>query len=145
MLATLKSALGDGGSFFGDSHGEDNLYKVLKALAEEGAPLNARQATIATGIIGGMLVDKATKGVALRIAIGTTGDSGSTSVRAKLNGTLTGATATIANTAADGTKAAVALDIALVAGDLLEIEVTAAATNAADLTASIHTRDVTVE
>ena len=33
MAATLKASLGEGGSFIGDSSGQDNLYDVLKELA----------------------------------------------------------------------------------------------------------------
>ncbi|MGD9749383.1 MAG: hypothetical protein AB7W59_00145 [Acidimicrobiia bacterium] len=145
MLATLKKSLGEAGGFIDDSHGEDRLYKVLKALAEEGAHLSAYQDTIATAILAAMVVDKATKLVSLRTAVAVCGVSGQTDVRVRVNGTLVGATATTLNTDADGTKVAVDQDIDLVAGDLVQLEVTAAPGTGTGLSASLHFRSVTVQ
>jgi hypothetical protein len=145
MLATLKRALGEADAFIDDSHGENHLYKVLKALAEEGTHLSAYQGTIATAILTGMVIDKATKLVSLRTAVAVCGTAGATSVRVRVNGTLVGATATTDNAAADGTKTQVDQDIDLVAGDLVQLEVTAAPTGGTGLTASLHFRSVTVE
>lgn len=148
MTATLKKSLGEGGAFVGDSHGEDNLHAVLKALAEGGSQsLNAIQATVAAGIIGALLTDVATKLSSLRIAVGTTGSAGQTDVVVNLDGTAQTGTATVLNTDANGTKDTVTFDppIDVPAGTLVEIEVTAAPTAGADLTASAHLSNVTVE
>jgi len=153
MTATLKKDLGKAGAWLGEtSGGYDNalLRDVLLELANGGGgDLSARQATVATATIGGLLVKRACKLTGLRTAVGTTGTAGSTTVQVHKNGVaVTGAEATTANTEADGTKKAVALTtaVALAASDLVELVVSAAPTGGADLTATAEILpDVTVE
>lgn len=143
MTATLKKTLGDAGAFLADDHGDDNLHAVLKAMAEEGAALNAYQATVATAIIGGHVVDKPSKLRNFRIDVGTTGTAGSTVVEVNVNGTQKGEL-TVDNADADGTGKSVDLDVDLVAGDVVTIEVTTAPTAGANLVATARMRPVTV-
>lgn len=143
--ATLKRSLGEGGAFIGDSHGEDNLLAVLTAMANAGGePLSARQATIATAVIAAMLVDVPSRIGTFAIKVGTTGTAGSTTVVVKVD-TVTVATLTIANTETDGTYKAVEVNTNVDAESLIEIEVTAAPTAGANLTATMRNKPVTVE
>lgn len=145
MTATLKKYMGTGGAGLDDSIGYDNLHDVLKALAESsGEHVNAYQATIATATIGAMVMHKAATLTSLRTAIATCGTAGSTTVQVHVNGVSKGELTT-ANDETDGTKKAKALSVALVAGDLVEIVVSAAPTGGADLNASVKTYPVTVE
>lgn len=147
MGATLKRSLGEAAAFIDDSHGDDRLYKVLKALAESGNPLDAEQAVIATGVIGSKVVSQEEWLTELLIRIGTTGTAGSTTVQANVNGVGQTPDVTIANTDPDGSTATAVFDppIQLVPGDLVEIEVTAAPTAGADLTAAAKLQSVLVE
>lgn len=145
MTATLKKYMGEGGAGLDDSMGLDNLYDVLKALAEvAGEKLHAYQATIATGIIGGMNCDKAGTLVAFRTSVGTCGTAGDTDVQVKLNG-VNQQELTTDNAEDDGTKKSATLAVAVAAGDVITIEVTAAPTAGADLIASATVLPVTVE
>jgi hypothetical protein len=145
MLATLKKMMGEGGAGQDESHGSDRLYDVLKALAEQGTLFSATQATVAAAAIGGFVADQTTKLRSLWIDVAVAGTAGSTSVRARVNGTLVGDTATVANTDADGTSIGVDLDVEIEAGDLVEIVVTAAPTGGTGLTATLRMSPVTVE
>lgn len=144
---TLKESLGEAAAFIDDSHGEPRLLTVLKALASGGNPLDAEQATVATDVIGTKVVSAPAYLTGLRIRVGTTGTAGSTTVQARLNGVGQGSGVTVANTDADGTSVAEVFDppVELVAGDLVEIEVTAAPTAGADLTASAQIQNVITE
>jgi hypothetical protein len=147
MSKTLKKLLGIGGAGIDESYEDVNqLYDVLKAMVEGAAPaLSARQTTIATADIGGMLVDDAEgKLLRLRTSVGTTGTAGSTTVQVHKNGVSQGELTT-ANTEADGVKKSLTLDVALAAGDLIELVVSAAPTAGADLVASVYTSPITVE
>jgi len=119
-----------------------------------GDKITAHQAVIATGIIGAVLVDKPGRIRGLRGKILTTGTAAQTDldilvVRA---GDATGATVlnaahVVDNAAADGIEFnvrdfVVAGDLAKVEpGDIVYVEVTAAATNGADLFAQVAIDD----
>lgn len=143
-VANLKKSLGEGGAFIGDSHGDDRLLDVLTALAEVGETLNAQQSTIATAVLAGMVVDRDTRLSGLSVNVGTTGTATQTDVDVNVNGVQAGQLV-VDNTDADGVSKSVALDVALKAGDLVELEVTAAPTAGADLTATARMAPVKVE
>lgn len=153
MSATLKRDLGKAGAFLGDESGgylNSSLYDVLLELASGGGgDLDAYQATIAAADIGGKVMKRAAKLVGLRVAVGTTGTADTTTVQVHKNGSaVSGLELSVANTEADGTKKAVALStpVALVAGDLVELVVSAAPTGGAGLSATAEiTPDITVE
>lgn len=145
MTAILKKLMGEAGAGLDDSTGKDNLYDVLKALAEgAGQSLTAYQATIATATIAALVADSAFKIRSLRVAVGTTGSAGATTLQVHLNGASQGEL-TVDNTDADGTKASLSLNVDVVAGDLLELVVSAAPTSGADLAATARLSAVTVE
>jgi hypothetical protein len=146
-MKTLKKLLGIAGAGIDESYQDsDTLYDVLKALVEGAAPaVSAYQATVATAIIGGMIVDDDESSLtALRTSVGTTGTAGATTLQVHVNGVSVGELTTD-NTDADGIKKSLALDVALAAGDLVELVVSAAPTGGADLIASVHASAVTVE
>lgn len=148
----LKKTLGEAGAFFADDHGDSNLYDVLKAICKQGQTLTALQATIATGVLksyvatqGGVIGD-------ISLQVGTTGTSGATSVVVNKNGTpLTLAPASVDNTAADGTAVSADLssdpEAAFVAGDVIDIEVTAApgTSSGANLDVTLHLRPASIQ
>jgi hypothetical protein len=145
MTATLKKLLGNAGAGLDDSMGFDNLYDVLKALAEvAGDHLHAYQDTIATATIASMIADKAGTLTSFRIAAATTGTANDTDVQVQVNG-VNKQELTIDNTDADGTKKSATLAVAIAAGDLIELVVTAAPTAGAGLTASATVLPVTIE
>lgn len=151
-ITTLKRSLGTDAQALTDvSYGVDGLKNVLQALAKvAGVTLKAAQATIAVAVLDGFLVEEAGDyQVMLRIEVGTTGTAGNTIVQVHKNGTLvTGATLTVANTEADGTKSALSAAIALsglVAGDTITLEVTTAPTGGANLVASARMTPLAVE
>lgn len=153
MTAILAKDLGKAGAFLGDESGPYTaklLRSVLLELAQGGGGnLDAHQDTIATATIGGKLITRASKLVGLRTSAEVTGTAGSSTVQVHVNGSaVTGAEATTANTEADGTKKAVALSssVALVAGDLVELVVSAAPTAGSGLDATAEILpDITVE
>ena len=143
--ATLKRLLGEGGAGIDDSMGFDNLYDVLKALAESaGDVINAYQATIATATIGGAVIHTANKLVSLRTSVGTCGTANSTTVQVHVNGVSKGELTT-AHDETDGTKKSLELDVDLAVGDLVELVVSAAPTAGADLVATARALPITVE
>lgn len=145
MTATLKKSTGEAGAFLDESNARDSrLYDVLKEMAYDGAPLSAYQATIAVAVIAGMVIRHACKLRELKIAVGTTGTAGSTTVAVLVNGVSKG-TLTVANTEADGTVTSTDLDVALAEDDVVTLSVTAAPTGGAALTATAHMGGVTVE
>jgi len=147
MRTTLKKSLGEAAAFIDDSHGEPRLLKVLKSLAKAGENLNAEQATIATAVIGRMVVAEPTSLANLWTHIGTTGTSGSTTVQARINGAGQGDGVTTTNAESDGTAKGEVFDppLELEPGDLVEIEVTAAPGSGAQLTAALRLQPVTLE
>lgn len=146
--ANLKKSLGEAGAFFDDSHGENRLYDVLKALAESGETLNVTQAVIATAVLATLIVDRASKLGNLWVNLEVTGTAGSTVLEVKVNGTIVGAI-TVGNAVADDTSAGLALaDLAgadLEAGDVVSLEVTTAPTAGTGLHATLRLKAVTVE
>lgn len=143
MTITLKKDLGKAGAFLGDESGgyvDQRLYDVLKELAlGAGMDLDGFQATIATATIAAKVMKRAGILKGLRTAVGTTGTAGATTVQVHVNGSaVTGAELTTDNTDADGIKKSVALStvVAVAAGDLVELVVSAAPTAGADLSAS---------
>lgn len=143
--ATLKRSIGEAGAFFDDSHGEDNLLAVLTALASSsGETIGYSQATPATGVKGALLADSKSKLSNIYVKVGTTGDANSTDFDVNVNGVQVGQL-TVDNTEADGTSKGLALNVDLEPGDLVELEVTAVATNAADASATVRLKPVTVE
>lgn len=153
MTATLKKDLGKAGAFLGDESGgyaNRRLYDVLVELAQGGGgDLDAFQATIAVASIGGKLIKRACKLVGLRTSIETCGTADTTTVQVHKNGTaVTGLELSTAHDAVDGTKKSVTLStpVALVAGDFVELVVSAAPTAGANLAATVEMLpDITVE
>lgn len=146
MTVTLKSVLGQGGALLGDkSFPNDDLLDVLQAVAQNPiGNLNAYQATIAAATIGGMVCSGPGKIKGLRTAVGVCGTADSTTVQCHLNGVSQGELTT-ANTETDGTKKSLALDVSVVAGDVVSIVVSAAPTAGTDLIASVKLQPVIVE
>lgn len=145
-MATLKKFMGNAGAGLDESHGSDNLYDVLKALAEGLATsVTAYQATIATATIASFVADATGTLKRFRITAGTTGTADDTDVQVHLNGASQGEL-TIDNTDADGIKKVSSdLDVGIVAGDLIELVVSAAPTSGADLSATAFIYPVVVE
>lgn len=127
MTATLKTSLGEAGAFVDDSHGDDNLYDMMVALAEGPNALTAHQATVAAAVLTGMVAYKAFKLKSFSVALAVCGTAGSTIVEINHNGTAVGSV-TIAHDDADGTVSHVDLDVDVAVGDTLEIEVDTAPT-----------------
>lgn len=142
--ATLKQWIGDAGSGMDKSHGGDRLYDVLKAIAEALSQLlTAHQATIATATLSGLVVDKATKLIGLRTEVGVCGTADDTTVQVHLNGVSQGELTT-GNAEADGTKKSLVLDVDLVAGDVVELVVSAAPTAGDTLNATAILNPITI-
>lgn len=146
----LKKILGEAGSFLADDHGDSNLYDVLAALCKQGMPLTALQATIATAVLKSYVATQDGVIGDISLLVGTTGVSGSTTVVVNKNGTpLATAPAAVANTDADGTTVTADLsgdpEAAFVAGDVIDIEVTAAPGSGADLDVTLHLRPVSIQ
>jgi len=152
MTATLKKDLGKAGAFLGDESGgylNSALRDSLVEMALGPRDLNGHQDTVATATIAGMLAKRAGFLTGLRTSVGTCGTADSTTVQVHKNGAaVTGLELSTAHDEADGTKKAVALDtpVAIAAGDLVELVVSAAPTagSALDATAEVMP-DITVE
>jgi hypothetical protein len=153
MRVNLKRSLGEGGAFLGDSHGEDNLYKLLKSIAKAARiSVDVLQATPSAAVIATKLITESTRLAAFGIALGTTGTtSGTTTVVVNKNGSpIAGVTLSIAYDEDDGTSkfldASDFGDIDLDQGDILTIEVTAAtSTSPANLLATAELSPIKVE
>ncbi len=146
-MKTLRKLMGTAGAGIDESYRDDDqLYDLLKALAEGLAVgPQAHQDTVATATIGGFIVDGPGTLVRLRASVGTTGTAGDTDVQVHLNG-VSKAEVTIDNADADGTKVVSAdLAVDVVAGDLIELVVSAAPTGGANLDASAYIYPVDVE
>jgi len=141
---TLKKYMGEGGAGLDDSTGQDNLHDVLAAMAAAGRNLDAYQAAIAAATIGGCVADADGVLDNLRTLVGTCGTAGSTTAQVHVNGVSKGELTT-AHDAADGIKKSLDLNVAISAGDLIELVVSAAPTDGADLVASAHISPVVVE
>ena len=144
--ATLKKSLGEAGAFFDDSNGEDNLLDVLTALCNTGEVITFKDSASppTTGYKASLVCDVASRIGTLYINVGTTGTAGQTDVDVYVNGSSV-AQATIDHTDADGTSTGVSVDEDVDAGDLVEINVTAVATGAANVTGTLRMKPVTVE
>lgn len=106
---------------------------------EQVTNLTGFQVSISTASIGGMLVRRPMRLRSLSIGVGTTGSSGDTTVQVHKNGSaISGAELTIGNAAANGTSKNLGLDAALVAGDRVELVVSAAASGGADLAVTVE-------
>lgn len=106
---------------------------------EELQPLDGQQAAIAAATLSGFIAQRALRLRGLRGRIAVCGDAGTTTVQVHRNGVLiSGATVSVANTAADPTSFSVAVDAAIAPGDAITLVVTAAATNATGLVASAY-------
>lgn len=144
-MIVLKQNLGEAGALIGDkSIGADTLRDVLVAMIQATVPVSGRQDTVATATIAGIVLNKPGKVTNLRTAVGTTGTAGATTVQVHLNGVSQGELTTD-NTDADGTVKSLTLDVDCVAGDLVELVVSAAPTAGANLTASLTIEPVDVE
>lgn len=143
--AILKRSLGEAAAFFDDSNGQDNLLKVLQAMAaSQGETIGYSQATPTTGVKGALLCDSPTMLANIYVKAGTCGTAGQSDFDVNVNGVQV-AQISIGNAEADGTAKGLAINVELEAGDLVELELTAAATNAADLAATVRLKPVTVE
>jgi hypothetical protein len=141
----LEQNLGETGAYTDRSSGKDNLYDVIKAMAQGPAnDLDARQDTVATGLIASRILTGDVKLTGLKIRVGTTGTAGSTTVQVLKNGVSQGSL-TIANTDADGTLSSLSLDVDCEADDYIEINVSAAPTAGANLIASVKMAAVDVQ
>jgi len=142
--ATLKKSLGDGGAFICDSHGDDNLLDVLTALSNAGEVLTCKEASPTTGIKASLLTDVASRLGTLVIKAGTCGTANQTDVDVNIDG-VQAAQLSIDNADTDGTVVSEEIDVAVPASSLVEIEFTAVATGAANVTATLRLKPVTVE
>ena len=143
---TLKQYLGDAGAAIDESHGADRLYDVLKALAEGLSEMvTAYQATIATATIAAMVTDKNTVLDSLRTSVAVCGTATTTTVQIHVNGVSKGELST-AHDDTDGIKKSLVISpaIDIVAGDLIELVVSAAPTGGTGLSATARFRPVTV-
>jgi hypothetical protein len=146
----LKKLLGEAGGGADKSHGTSNqLYDLLLAFIS-GFQLNAIQVGAITATVkGGMVMRAGGKLGKLVVNIGTCGTAGSTVVSVLKNGVALATTVTVAHNATDGSTAEADLSTLATAeyvtGDLIQISVTTAPTNGADLTASLGYSPVVAE
>lgn len=143
-VKNLEQNLAETGAYTDRSSGKDNLYDVVAAMANSGPTLDAYQATIATGIIASKILfgDHIIK--KLKIYVGVCGTAGSTTVQVLKNSVSQGELS-IANTVADGAPLELVIaNVACVAGDRIELSVSAAPTAGTDLIASVQLAAVSV-
>lgn len=141
----LKRDLGNAAAHIDASNGAPRLYDVLKALVEGVSDnLNWYQATVATGILNGMVMEKA--GVIRNLSgyLAVCGTAGATTVQVRVNGTSKG-TFTIDNADPDGTKKSVDMNIDVAVGDVVDLNVSAAPTGGTGLTVSARIRPCKAE
>jgi len=144
-IKTLKQLLGNAGAGIDESHGTDRLYDILKAMLEGNSEtISDIQATVATGLLAGIIADGEAKLVSLRVKVGTTGTAGATTIQILLNGASQGEL-TVDNTDTDGTEKSLALDVDITAGDVLQLNVSAAPTGGANMIASARLQPVAIE
>lgn len=143
--ATLNRSMGEAGAFFDDSNGRDNLIKVLQAMAaSSGETIGYSQATPSTGIKGALVCDSPTSLANVYMKADVAGTALDSTVAVLVNN-VSVATLTIANTEADGTSKGLAIGLDLEPGDKVELSVTAVATGATGLSATVRLKPVTVE
>lgn len=159
LALKLKKLMGEAGAGLDDSNGGfANLYKVLKQLVTDvafgrGQDVSAYQGTIATGILTAMVAPKA--GVLKKFStfVAVCGSAGATTVRVLKNGVAVAALdLTTDNADPDATAKTVDLGtaaVAVAAGDLLQLSVSAAPTGGTGLSATLviepDTNSLTVE
>jgi hypothetical protein len=144
-VKNLEQNLGETGAYTDRSSGKDNLYDVVTAIANSGPTLDAYQATIATGIIASKILfgDHIIK--KLKIYVGVCGTADTTTVQVLKNSVSQGELS-VAHSVADGAASELVIaDIACVAGDRIEINVSAAPTAGTDLIASVQLAPVLVK
>lgn len=144
-LKTLKQGLGEAGAYLGRSVGGDNLYDVLKAIAQ-GSPTSIafNLTTLSAGIKAVQLLGSDMKACRLFMYIGTSGTVGTTTVQVLNDGTVIGELS-IANTEPDGTQKTLDINTELQEGDRISLNVSAFATGGANLTASLGLCAVNIE
>lgn len=144
--AILKQGLGEAGAYLDDANGNStNLVGILQALAaSSGENIGYSQATPTTGIKGAIVVDAPTTLSNVYVRAGTAGSSGVSTFKVNVNGVQVSAIS-IDNAEADGTAKGLAIGRELEPGDLVELEVSAVATGAAGLAATVRIRPVSVE
>lgn len=142
---TLKKFIGEGASLLDDSNGADNLYDVLNELVEGVSDcVTAYQAVVATGIIGSIVVQRASTLRSLSASLAVCGTAGSTTLQVRVNGTSKGSLSW-ANTDPDPSYKTLSLDINVAAGDVVDLNVSAAPTGGTGLTATARVRPVIAE
>jgi hypothetical protein len=143
----LKRSLGEAGAFFDDSHGEDRLLAILTALANQGQVLSTRQAGLAsTGIKAATVVPVDSVLGLASLNMGTAGTGGQTDLTVNIDGVAQTPVTTVLNGDPDGeTKTADMAQIAVPAGSVVDLELTAVAAVNADMTASVAIKPVSVE
>lgn len=143
----LKKLLGEAGAGLDSSSGNDNLRDVLVVLANRGPTLSAYLGTIATGILTSYVAKGGEVLSQLSASVAVCGTASTTTVQLRVNGTAK-ATLSFANTDTDPTTSSDAVDpeIVLAEGDIVDLNVSAAATNATGLSATAHFRPgITIE
>lgn len=151
-MVTLKRLLGEAGAGIDESfgHPEGRLYDVLKALVEAGTPLSASGDTTAAVKATTVVAVDGTLGL-WTATIATTGSASGTTLVVNVNGTpVVGGTLVFDNTDADGIVKTLDLSTlgtaaAVVAGDLVSLEVTVQATASSGLTQTLSIQSVLVE
>jgi len=146
MTAVLKASMGEAAAFLSDDHGEDNLLKVLTALAGGSERLTYFQATPSTGDKARTLTTEATKLTALSLKMGTTGDANDTDLDVEVDGNVV-ASVSINNAEADGTvkSADLSTPVDIPAGSTVELVVSAVTTNPANGEATAVLSPLSVE
>lgn len=144
--ATLSKVLKEAQGLTDDSNGGvSSLYEVLAALAAGGGgdlsvPLIASPSV---AVVATKPVARATRLGALAVTLSTTGTANSTDVDVLVDGVVV-ASASVDNTDADGVVDLSVLDVEVPAGSLVTISVTAVATGAAGLAATLSFEPVKV-
>ena len=144
--ATLKRSLGEANAYFDESSGgADNLHAILAAMAaSSGESVSFSQASPTTGVKGAIVADTPTTLANVYARVGTTGSAGTTTIAVAINGEEV-STLDVANTEDDGTAKGVAINLPIEPGDLVELSIKAAATEAADVAATARLKPVSVE
>lgn len=136
-MVQLKKALKEGHGFISQEYGGNNtLYDVLLALSS--MRLSGGQATAAAATIASMVADAPMTMKQLSVKAIVAGTASATTVKVQKNGAdVAGATLTIDNADADGILKTLPLAVDVAAGDLITLVVSAAATGATGLGASL--------
>ncbi len=145
-IKTLKkSHLDDAGAFTDQSSGKDSLRDVLVDMAKAGPTLTAHQAVIATiDILNGIVLPFDVLLTNLVLFAGEWGSAGTTVVNLNdVTGVLKAVT--VDNAVADETVVTTPLDIVVLAGTPILLEVDTAPTAGTDLVATVTMQTVKVE